>query len=74
MNNGGFLDNTDFTNTYYTQTIEQLQQENQQLKDNWNKLKEYIEKAYNNGERIDTKEMLDKIKEIERGVSDDKIN
>lgn len=30
----------------YEQLIEQLQQENKQLKDNWNKLKEYIEKDY----------------------------
>lgn len=32
----------------YEQLIEQLQQENKQLKDNWNKLKEYINiKLYN---------------------------
>lgn len=28
------------------QVTEELQQENKQLKDNWNKLKEYIEKDY----------------------------
>ena len=33
--------------------------------DNWNKLKEYVEKAYNNGERIDTKEIKDKMRELE---------
>lgn len=32
----------------YEQLIEQLQQENKQLKENWNKLKEYIDiKLYN---------------------------
>lgn len=30
----------------YEQLIGQLQQENKQLKENWNKLKEYIEKDY----------------------------
>ena len=30
----------------YEQLIEQLQQENKQLKDNWNKLKDYIVKEY----------------------------
>ena len=29
----------------YEQLIEKLQQENKQLKDNWNKLKEYINQA-----------------------------
>ena len=28
---------------FYKQLSEQLQQENKQLKDNWNKLKEYLE-------------------------------
>ena len=40
-------------------------EEYKKLEDNWNKLKEYVEKAYNNGERIDTKEIKDKMRELE---------
>lgn len=41
------------------------EEEYRKLEDNWNKLKEYVEKGYNNGERIDTKEIKDKMRELE---------
>ena len=55
--------------------INQLQQENKQLKDNWNKLKEWVNKQYdyymNNkdyiGGRLCLTDMKDKMQEIEQG-------
>lgn len=41
------------------------------LKDNWNELKKLLNQKYYNGERIDIKDILDKMQEI-GGVSDDK--
>lgn len=56
----------------------QLQQGNEQLKDNWNKLKEIIKKnfvsqgGFTSYEWNDLlNELLDKMQEIEGGVSDD---
>lgn len=62
----------------YEQLIEQLQQENKQLKDNWNKLKEWLEKEL--GDRINPnkdkwltgvydayRETIDKMQELEQG-------
>ena len=66
----------------YEQLIEQLQQENKQLKDNWNKLKEYCKEntlCYEVGDDENTKligskihglNVLDKMQELEQG--DDK--
>lgn len=58
----------------YEKLIKQLQQENQQLKDNWNKLKEYMikEQARIVIENTDEDEfvytnLLNKMKEIEQG-------
>lgn len=58
--------------------IENLQEENKQLKDNWNKLKEIIKKnfvsqgGFTSYEWNDLlNELLDKMQEIEGGVSDD---
>ena len=59
--------------------IENLQQENKQLKDNWNKLKEYLHNVdvvvdYSenyDGHFTNYDELIDKMQEIERGVSDD---
>lgn len=58
--------------------IKQLQQENKQLKDNWNKLKKWLEKEL--GDRINPnkdkwltgvydayRETIDKMKELEQG-------
>ena len=55
--------------------IENLQQENKQLKDNWNKLKEYLHNVdvvidYSenyDGRFINYDELIDKIQEIEQG-------
>ena len=58
----------------YEQLIEQLQQENKQLKDNWNKLKEYIKTEIPEDVFIDTEffvSILDKMQELEKG-SDNK--
>ena len=55
--------------------LEKLQQENEKLKDNWNKLKEYIQDicCYDEvGLRIiDPSYLEDKIAELERGVSNE---
>lgn len=58
----------------YEQLIEQLQQENKRLKDNWNKLEEWVNKQYdyymNNkdyiGGRLCFTDIKDKIKKLER--------
>lgn len=54
---------------------EKLQQENKQLKDNWNKLKEFIVKAYYIYLPLEASAksitiLIDKMQELERGVSD----
>ena len=51
---------------------EQLQQENEQLKDNWNKLKEYVTNLLPMDKTVLTKhikifEVLNKMKELEQG-------
>ena len=58
----------------YEKLIEQLQQENEQLKDNWNKLREWIvyNKHNENTEQhylvVDYGTLLGKMQDIERGV------
>ena len=48
----------------YEQLIEQLQQENSQLKDNWNKLKEHLKNRYDNGtESISYRQVFMEIRE-----------
>ena len=53
----------------YEQLIEQLQQENKQLKDNWNKLKEWASNFYNSEEvgwaGCGMRYTLEKIQELE---------
>ena len=56
----------------YEQLIEQLQQENKQLKDNWNKLKEIVksqsslkQKCHNESLWFEVNELLNKIQELE---------
>ena len=61
----------------YEQLIEQLQQENKQLKDNWNKLKEHLKEKIAEGRSPEhlwlmgcydeDKLILDKMKELEQG-------
>ena len=71
-----------FPNSKITHAIKELQQENKQLKDNWNKLKEYCKEntlCYEVGDDENTKligskihglNVLDKMQELEQG--DDK--
>lgn len=55
--------------------IKQLQQENKQLKDNWNELKEWVNKGYDYytneqdyiGGRLCFTDMKDKMQELEQG-------
>lgn len=58
---------------------EQLQQESEQLKDNWIKLKEYIKKEgfeintreYGSLDVIDKYEIIEKMRELEIGIGKD---
>jgi hypothetical protein len=47
--------------------VEQLQQENKQLKDNWNKLKEYAKEIISTDNELYGTDLLDKMQELERG-------
>ena len=49
--------------------IEELQQENKQLKDNWNKLKEYTQEKYDNPSwaSCGARYVLEKMQELEEG-------
>ena len=61
---------------YHNDCIEQLQQENKQLQDNWNKLKKQLEEELTEGRSIENqwlmgcydqiKEILNKMQELER--------
>ena len=63
------LDNTkDYGRTQFVDEIYTLQQENKQLKDNWNTLWQYILEKDNRGyEKIYTEDILDKMQELEQG-------
>ena len=51
------------------QGIEELQQENKQLKDNWNMLKEHLKNRYDNGtESISYREVFIEIKEMMKEI------
>ena len=47
--------------------IKQLEQENKQLKDNWNKLKEYLEKSWTESQDIWFVKIINKMQELEQG-------
>lgn len=66
---GRILDNTkDYGRTQFVDEIYTLQQENKQLKDNWNTLWQYILEKDNRGyEKIYTEDILDKMQELEQG-------
>lgn len=56
--------------------IEYLQQENKQLKDNWNKLKDYLKETVNSDcyspyDGYDWQYILDKMQELEKGDSNE---
>ena len=66
----------------FADTIIQLQQENKQLKDNWNMLKEYLKNRYDNGtesisyrqvfmEIREAMQVLEIAQELEKGVNND---
>lgn len=62
----------------FADTIIQLQQENKQLKDNWNKLKEIVKsqsdfklKVRNKEVWFEIDELLSKMEELEKGVNND---
>lgn len=52
---------------FYKNLFEQLQQENNQLKDNWNKLKEYAKEVISTDNELYGTELLDKMQELESG-------
>lgn len=64
---------------FYFEKYCDLQQENKQLKDNWNKLKEYLHNAdavidYSenyDGKFINYDELIDKMQELEQGSDTD---
>ena len=64
-----------FPQAKITHAIRKLQQENKQLKDNWNKLKEYLHNVdvvvdYSenyDGHFINYDELIDKMQELEQG-------
>ena len=67
LNNCGFANVTQLLLAYVS-----LQQENSQLRDNWNKLKEYIYNQIPTNKTVLTKhikifEVLDKMQELEQG-------
>lgn len=51
---------------YSDKYIEQLQQENKQLKDNWNMLKEWLESNWKKSQDIWFVKIINKIQEIEQ--------
>ena len=62
----------------FADTIIQLQQENKQLKDNWNKLKEIVKsqsdfklKVRNKEVWFEIDELLSKMEELEKGANND---
>lgn len=82
--NKDILDNSQYINGkyYHNDCIEQIQQENKQLKDNWNKLKEYVNEVgspFVDGYgyvQIEDKivyvdDVLDKMQELEKGDSNE---
>lgn len=63
-----------FPQAKITHAIRELQQENKQLKDNWNKLKEIAKsrsglkkQCYNGGLWFEIDDLLDKMQELEQG-------
>ena len=54
---------------FYKDLSEQLQQENERLKDNWNELKEYTQEKYDNPSwaSCGARYVLEKMQELEQG-------
>ena len=77
LNNCGFANVTQLLLAYVS-----LQQENSQLKDNWNKLKEHLKNRYDNGtesisyrqvfmEIREAMQVLEIAQELEKGVNNE---
>lgn len=68
------LDKLDYTiipNSDIKPLLDRLQQENKQLKDNWNKLQHYILEKDNHGyEKVYIDDILNKMQELEQGSDD----
>lgn len=47
--------------------VDELKQENKQLKDNWNKLKEYAKEIISTDNELYGTDLLDKMQELEQG-------
>lgn len=67
-----------FPHSRITHAIRELQQENSQLKDNWNKLKEIVKsqsdfklKVRNKELWFEVDELLSKMEELEKGVNNE---
>lgn len=58
----------------YEQLIEQLQQENKQLKDNWNKLKNCMIDIFNRTQEIYYLDLLETMQELEQGSDNNDSN
>ena len=58
---------------FYKDLSEHLQQENKQLKDNWNKLKEYTQEKYDNPSwaSCGARYVLEKMQELQGSDSDE---
>ncbi len=77
--NGAFIyDLGKYQGALLVNHIEQLQQENKQLKDNWNNLKKIAKmhsgikkKCYNGGLWFEIDSLLDKMQELEQGSYSD---
>ena len=55
-----------FPQTKITHAIKKLQQENKQLKDNWDELKEWLEKKWEVSQDIWFVKIINKMKELEK--------
>lgn len=63
-----FLESQGYENTeIISNFIFELQQENKQLKENWNKLKEYLETNWKESQDIWFIKIINKMQELEQG-------
>lgn len=54
--------------------VDELKQENKQLKDNWNKLKEYAKEIISTDNELYGTDLLDKMQELEQGSDSNEKN
>jgi hypothetical protein len=54
--------------------IEEILEENKQLKDNWNELREYCEEVISTDNELYGTDLLDKMQELEQGDGDNDSN